>query len=473
MNEPLHWGIVGGGLLGMTLAWELAKHGHRVEVFEAGPEPGGLAAAWQIGDVMWDRHYHVTLASDSALRGLLAELNLDSQMCWKQTRTGFYCHERLHSFSGPRDYLRFPLLNAGEKLRFGLAIRSAARLESPESITHLTIEEWLTALSGRSVFAKMWRPLLLAKLGEDYRSTSATFMWATIRRMFAARRSGLRQEQFGYLPGGYARMLGTFSDALRKADIPLALNAPASEVAALDAGGVEVRFQDRTRRLFDRVVVTAPAPVAALLCSQLSPVEDESLRAVQYLGIICVSLLLRRRLSDFYITNIADKSIPLTGIIEMSALVDRRQFGGRSLVYLPRYLRPDDPLFRLSDAETEERFIGALQRVHPSLERRDVLACRISRAKHVFPRPVAGAARALPVDSSIPGLHILNSAHISHGTLNVNETVQLAQTQARRLGELARPERNEHFGPGASEQRPSRRSGQRSGPPRLRALARS
>jgi protoporphyrinogen oxidase len=451
MNQPLHWGIVGGGLLGMTLAWELSKSGHRVDLFEAGAEPGGLASPWQIGDVTWDRHYHVTLASDTALRGLLEELGLDRPMSWRRTRTGFYCRKRLYPFSGPADYIRFPLLNPVDKLRFGLAIRKAARLENPESIEHLTVEEWLTGLSGRAVFSKMWRPLLLAKLGEDYRSTSATFMWATIRRMFAARRSGLREEQFGYLPGGYSRMLGVFSGALRQAGIVLTVNAAAREVVALDGGNVEVRFQDGARRRFDRVVVTAPAPLAAVLCPQLTAVEAQSLRDVEYLGIVCVSLLLRRPLSDFYITNIADESIPLTGIIEMSALVDRQQFGGRSLVYLPRYLRADDPLFQLSDKETEAQFTGALRRIHPSLQPEDILACRISRARHVFPRPIAGPAHALPVDTSVPGVHVLNSAHIRYGTLNVNETVQLAQTQARRLHELARSDRGQQdfqSGPG-------------------------
>ena len=35
----------------------------------------------------------------------------------------------------------------------------------------------------------------------------AAFIWATIARMYAARRSGLKEERFGYVPGGYARVL--------------------------------------------------------------------------------------------------------------------------------------------------------------------------------------------------------------------------------------------------------------------------
>jgi len=68
------WGIVGGGMLGMTLALRLAQRGHLVTLFEGAGQLGGLASAWQLGDVVWDRHYHVTLLSDTCLRALLSEL---------------------------------------------------------------------------------------------------------------------------------------------------------------------------------------------------------------------------------------------------------------------------------------------------------------------------------------------------------------------------------------------------------------
>ena len=62
------WCIVGGGMLGLTLARRLAQRGHQVTLFEAAPQLGGLASAWELGDVTWDRHYHVTLLSDAHLR---------------------------------------------------------------------------------------------------------------------------------------------------------------------------------------------------------------------------------------------------------------------------------------------------------------------------------------------------------------------------------------------------------------------
>ena len=109
-NIPKKWGVLGGGILGMTLAHRLAQAGETVSLFEAAPTLGGLACAWCLGDVVWDRHYHVTLLSDTALRGLLADLNLERDMRWVETRTGFYTGGRLHSMSNTLEFLKFPPL---------------------------------------------------------------------------------------------------------------------------------------------------------------------------------------------------------------------------------------------------------------------------------------------------------------------------------------------------------------------------
>lgn len=431
------WAVIGGGLLGMTVAHTLAKMNCQVTLFESAPTCGGLASAWQIGDIVWDRHYHVTLFSDQALRGLLSELGLDAQMRWKKTRTGFYANGVTHPFSTALDYLRFPLLNPLEKLRLASTILRASRLKDWHSIEDMTVEEWLTRLSGSGVFQKIWRPLLLAKLGEDYQSTSATFLWATIQRMYTARRTGLKEELFGYLPGGYANMLARFESALTAAGVPVLLNAKVTSVES-SPHGLQVHLASGERAVFERVVVTVPAPAAPHICPGLHEREREGLANIQYLGIICASVLLRSSVSEYYITNILDRSIPFTGLIEMSALVDASELKNQGLLYIPRYLPPHHADFSKSDDELKSEMLGSLKRMHPSLVDGDILAFKISRVRYVFPRPTLGYSRQVPaVDSSIRGLSFVNSAHILNGTLNANETISLAQKEARRLHALA------------------------------------
>jgi protoporphyrinogen oxidase len=418
----------------MTIAQSLAKAGRRVTLFEAAKTLGGLASAWQIDEVTWDRYYHVTLQSDQALRSLLDELGLDRHMCWRKTKTGFYHAGCLYPFSTAMDFLRFPLLGPVEKVRLGATVLYASRFQDWRALESVSVQDWLTRLSGKSVFHKIWRPLLLAKLGEDYRSTSATFIWATIQRMYAARNSGMKEELFGYLPGGYARMLCTYEQSLRDLGVELRLGSEVKLIQVNEQHELAVHLQSGSQLPFDQVVVTAPAPIASRLCPQLNEHERSSLDQVSYLGIICASALLRTALSGCYITNILDESIPFTGVIEMSALVDPAQFGDRHLIYIPNYLRSDDPDFARSDDDLRTEIIAALRRMYSFVKDEDFLALRISRSKYVFPRPtVGGTHESLPTQTSVPGLTLVNSAHIVNGTLNANETIRLARREAVRL----------------------------------------
>lgn len=438
MKSGDEWAVVGGGLLGMTVAHTLAKKNCRVTLFESAPTCGGLASAWQIGDIVWDRHYHVTLFSDQALRGLLSELGLDESMRWKKTQTAFYHNNTVYPFSSALDFVRFPLLTPIEKLRLGTTILRASRLMDWKTIEDITVEEWLTRLSGRGVFEKIWRPLLKAKLGEEYKTTSATFLWATIQRLYAARRTGLKEELFGYLPGGYGNMLKRFESALTAAGVRILANTKVQSIEKDIPDGLQVRCEGGDPLHFKRIVLTVPSALAYRLCPDLSDREKESLKQIEYLGIICASVLLRSPVSKYYVTNILDDTIPFTGLIEMSALVDPSEFKNRGLLYIPRYLRPDHPDFAKSDAELQSEMVRSLKRMHPSLVDEDILAFKISRVRHVFPRPTLGYSRKVPaVDSSIPGLSVVNSAHIVNGTLNANETIGLAQREALRLHALA------------------------------------
>ncbi len=46
------WAIIGGGFLGMTLAHRLAQQGKDVTLFEGAAQLGGLAGAWNLGNMV-------------------------------------------------------------------------------------------------------------------------------------------------------------------------------------------------------------------------------------------------------------------------------------------------------------------------------------------------------------------------------------------------------------------------------------
>lgn len=426
MNE--HVGIIGGGLLGLSLADRLRGRGNRVTVLESAPEVGGLAAAWDVGGVRWDKFYHVILLSDSHTHTLLKRLDLQGEFVGTETKTGFYTDGRLHSMSNSLEFLKFPPLGLWGKFRLGMTILRASRTTDWQRLETIPVVDWLTQLSGKRTVEKIWLPLLKSKLGDSYREASAAFIWATIQRMYAARRSGMKKELFGYVKGGYGRIIDRFAQVLRAAGVELRTNAVARRIDSPAGVGPRVELGTGEVLAFDRVVCTAAPPLANKLLPDLTTAEHERLSGVKYQGIVCASVLLRNRLDRFYVTNLTDPWVPFTGVIEMSALVDRSEFGGNHLVYLPKYVAPDDPLMSEPDETVRERFTAALQRMYPHFTPADVLAFQIARVKHVFPIPTLGySANVPPMATSLPGVHLVNSSQIVNGTLNVNETLQLAE----------------------------------------------
>ena len=420
------WAVIGGGLLGLTTAHRLAQAGERVTIFEAAPELGGLASAWRLGDVVWDRHYHVIMLSDTSLRSLLAELGLADELRFDQTRTGFFTGKGFYRMATAIDYLKFPALSLIDKVRLAATLHYISRIKDGRALEKIPLAAWLTRVSGRRVFEQIWRPLLAAKMGDNYKIASASFIWSYVARIYAARKGGMKREMYGYIPGGYARILGRFGERLAAAGVDIQLAAPV-EAIERRTGGLAVTTPKGTQT-FDRVVVTAAGPHAARMAKGLSEDEKERLNGIVYQGIICASALIDRPLAGYYLTYITDGSIPFTAIVEMSALVDKEEnFGGASLVYLPRYVTADDPYWQLDDAEIERRFVAGLARIYPDLAPANIRSFRVSRVRQVYAISTLNYSDRLPpMITSVPGLYIVNSAHIVNGTLAVNESVALA-----------------------------------------------
>lgn len=426
--------VVGGGMLGLTVALRLAERGDRVTVIEAAPELGGLAAPWTLGGVRWDRHYHVTLASDVSLRGLLRDLGLDDRIRWVTTSTGFSTGGEVHPVNGPLDFLRLPSLGVVDKARLAGTLAYGTLIRDGRRLGRVPVERWLRRWSGDRTYERFWLPLLRAKLGAQHELASASFIWATIQRLTRARRNGLAEERFGYVPGGYATVLSALADRLGELGVDVRLDTPVCRIEGGSSPSVHLARGGEPAS-FDRVVVTVAPPIAARIVAPLTGDERGRLEAVRMQGIACLSLLLDGPLTPHYLTYVTDPECPFTAVVDMTALVGVDELGGHGLVYLPKYVVPDDPVFDRSDDDLVAEFTSYLRRLHPGATDDRVVASRVSRVRHVMAVPTVDAAdRPPPSRLAAGGVHLASSAHLVDATLNVDETVALAEQTAAVLG---------------------------------------
>lgn len=421
--------VVGGGMLGMTLALQLSRAGYAVTLYEASPEPGGLTSGFSYGPASWDCAYHVVLPRDRALRSLLSDLQLENQIGWHPATSAFFAQGRMHPFTTPLDQLRFPVISLADKVRLWQMVQRTMRRTDWRVLSHERLEPWLRRECGDRVFERIWRPLLRAKLGDAYHETAASFIWATIVRLYG-KGFGEAPARFGFLRCGYRGVIERLLQRLHERRVQLRCGAPVTCVDNAAYGTLAVHTAADTR-VFDRVVMTVPAPLAARIAVALSDEERDRLKAIRYQGVVCASLLMDRPLGNAYITNIADDTIPFTAVIEMSALCGTEPFGGRHLAYLPRYCTPGDRWFSAGDAAIRSDALDALARMYPRFTASSVRAFRLMRAPAVFALPTVDYFGRVPgFLTSRRGLYLAMSAQIENATLNVDETVALASRAA-------------------------------------------
>ncbi|MEO7426912.1 MAG: FAD-dependent oxidoreductase [Fibrobacteria bacterium] len=439
----MHIGVVGAGMLGLTLAHRLAKQGHQVEIFEAGESLGGLAGPYDYGEFIWDRYYHCILPQDGKLIALLGELGLEQDLRWRATGTGYYGRGKFHSMSNNRDFLAFPLISLLDKVRLGAAIFYATRFADPYKLYGVTAKAWLTRMCGRRTYEVFWLPLLKAKFGPFHDQVAAVFIWATLTRLFGARTAGKNQENLGYVKGGYAAILDRFEKVLTAAGVKIHLRTAVARITAPAAEGAKAAgcrltvstagTADRSLE-FDQVFFTAPTSLAEKaadpgLLPYVKRMAEWYPTSHAYLGVICLVLVLKKPLTPYYVLNIGE-DIGLTGLIEMTNLIDTgEETRGRSLVYLPRYLDSRDAKFEDSDEQVLREFLGGgLAKLFPGFsERDDLVSYSVHRARFVQPLPLARetTGEIRPAPALERPFQILNTSMLRCATLNNNEVVGL------------------------------------------------
>ena len=410
MKGSLPVRIVGGGMTGLTLAYKLARRGVAVVVHERDPYLGGLAAEGNLGGVPVERYYHCVLPTDSALLDLFGELHLSDQVGWTKTRTGFFHERQLLEMTSAADFARFPAITRIDRLRLAWTIAYCGYVANWKTLDREPISTFLRRHGGERLFRSIWEPLLMAKLGQDYDRFAASFIWATVFRMLSARRAKGHSEKLGFVKGRYGKVF----QALRREIEQLGGEVRVGEtVTGMDHGGEEWSVVVGEKRLpASSVVLTVPAPFAAEWVRPFLPEAAAALDRVEYLGVICEVLLLRRSLTPYYVLNLTDKSLPFTGVIETSNLTGTKEFSGHSLVYIPRYRDQQSPTWNQSDEEIHVETVAGLRKIVPDLVEADVEAWQVNRARFVQPVHPVGWAEMIPRVELAERVHYLATAQI-------------------------------------------------------------
>jgi protoporphyrinogen oxidase len=421
-------GIVGGGILGTTLALRLQQAGAQVTLLERGAALGGLAGAFDFNGHRIDRFYHVVVPSDERMLGLVDELGLQDELSFSPVGVGFYIDGEMHPFNGLGDFARFPPLSPLGRARLGWFVAQCQLRKGFDKLEDMSLERWLRRHCGKKVVDRIWRPLLDSRFDAQHDELPATYLWARTNRMRSARTSQGSGETMGCLRGGHERLIEAV--AARAAELGVDVRVGAGvEGLVMEDGAVAGVIVDGRAERFDLTLSTLQPPaLARLLPDELSGLLEAYPQ--RYLGVVCLILKLRRSLLPYYSVNICDPT-PMTTVVETSHVVGTDHTDGLHLAYLPKYCEASSETFNADDATIYERFTGMLRKLVPDFSEQDVVDWTVQRAPLVEPVHARGhAPRTAPIWPGVEGLGLASASQIYPRLLNGDSVVRLAEQVA-------------------------------------------
>lgn len=424
--------VVGAGVAGLAAAVRLAERGHVVQVFDPAPAPGGLASGFSVAGTSVERYYHHLFRSDRVAQRWIADLGLGDRLWWLPATMGFYSGGRLYPFGTPWSVLRFSPLPPSDRIRLGLRIRRLSSTSEWDAFEEVTALDWLRRHASATELEVFWRPLLGAKFGRDLDQVSMAWLWARFRARVGG--SALRRERLGYLRGGFQQL----ADGLAQRAQALG--------ATLHLGTAVRRLEVEGQRVVALTTAAGRHPVAAVVwtpslgaVAHAVPQLDPELRTVcsglRYHAAVVAVVELAASALPYYWTTIGDPSLPFTVAVEHTRLVGTRDYGGRTIVYLGRYVAAEDDLAQADDNTVLERFLEAAAAAF-SPEFRRPLAAHLFRAPGAQPiLPPGWERQRPPLRSGVRGLVLANMAQIYPWDRGINYSLELGERAAAAVDE--------------------------------------
>ena len=431
MAEHLEIGIIGAGAAGMAAAWDLVRAGHQVTIYEAGDRVGGLAAGFKDESWNWtlEKFYHHWFTTDKDILGLIDEIGQGDKVVFPRPKTSYWIDGKIVRSEISPSALFLPLSPLA-KLRFALGGVYIKLTPFWKPLERITAHDWFLKYMGEEAYNKFFRPLLIGKFGDYYKTVPMSWMWARVVK---------RSLKLGTFEGGFQAFLDALAEAIRQQGAQLCLNASVEHIA-LENGKPTLRVNSETQS-FDRVISTVSPRLMLKLTDGLAETPyGQQMAALKSIGGLCVVLATNQQLmSDgTYWLNLpavtsdkAKNEFPYLALVEHTNYLPREHYGGDHILYLGDYVPPDHEYFTMSEADLVERFLPSLKQVNPNFDRSWIRKWWVFRAPYAQPVPELNHSQNIPpLQTPLPGIIWASMSQVYPWDRGTNYAVEMGRNVA-------------------------------------------
>jgi protoporphyrinogen oxidase len=429
-SSPRRIGVIGAGFGGMAAAYDLARLGYQVVIYDADSQPGGLASGFK--ETGWDwsveKFYHHWFASDKNMLGLINELGLREKVIFPRPYTVMYYKGKFYPFDSILKMAVFPGLGWGiDKIRFGLVGLYLRLTTNWKVLEKVTVDEWMRKWAGEKVYKLMWEPLIIGKFGEKYyQQVNMAWLWARIKA---------RTTRLGTFVGGFQALADEFCIRLKTMGVEFRMNTRIEKIQLRREGGLEL-FTDvgGAPDSVDACLVTSSPGQMAGMVKELPKDYLKGLLSLNHMGAVVLVASLKQQLSTegYYWFNLPKSAgFPFLALVEHTNYIPAENFGGDHIIYIGDYLDPDHEYFKLTSDELLERFLPGLVRINPNFTKDWLKKTWLFRTSYAQPVPLKMHSKRIPsIRTPIEGLYYASMSQVYPWDRGTNFAVEIGRKAA-------------------------------------------
>lgn len=296
-STPSRVAIIGAGPAGITTAYQLTKAGIGVDVFEAGPDVGGLSRTITLWNQKVDLGPHRFFSSDSRINRLWLEvIGRDYEMVNRLTRI-YYKGKFFHYPLRPLD--AFFKLGPKEVAR---CLVSFVKEGCKSTKASGSFEDWVVSRFGRRLFEIFFKTYSEKLWGITCRELDSDFAAQRIKKLSLveavknaffktnSRKHKTLVDQFAYPHGGSGVLYQRMAEYIEAHGGTLQRNRPVYRVTVDNRQVTGLEFEDGETRSFARVVSTMPLNLLVERLPETPSAIKEAAQALRFRNTILVYL---------------------------------------------------------------------------------------------------------------------------------------------------------------------------------------
>jgi len=353
--------ILGGGLTGLTAAYELAKKNHNIVVLEKENRLGGLASGFKKENFKWylEKNIHHLFSNDKDILKFSKEIGFD-KIFFKLTKTGslynIQNNSRIIPLDTPQDLLAFPTLSIFDKVRTGIMLVFLKLTPNLKLFEKITAKEFIIRFSGKRAWKVLWEELFRKKFGKYAGIILSSFFWARIKK---------RTKKLGYIKGGFQELINHIEKKSIMHNVKIYKNCEIKEIKK-----TKNQFIINNQR-FDKVICTLQTPIITRIASNILPKKYiKRLKKIKYIHSVSVILESKKQLIDnFYWINILDRLNKIMCIVTHTNFIDKANYGNKIITYMFNYVDEDSEIFIKKESNLSVFYIENMQRINPKINK--------------------------------------------------------------------------------------------------------